>query len=148
MCRAYGTGCALDKTRPRALHKGGLLFSGGEPCCVCARGSLAGRTMGRVCWTLSYSFLPLGSWFRFHSFALLLAETVAGKRSRMPRASVPSMEFVGTVQISQGLTALAISQAPHWATKPCRNCRTSVLSWPLSLEPMGIIAALRSRLTP
>lgn len=79
----------------------------------------------------------------------LPAEMIAGRQLLMPRAFVLCMECVGTGMIhrSQGLTAPEIRQALHLTARPCRNCRMSVPSSPLSLEQVGTIAAQRSRLT-
>lgn len=79
----------------------------------------------------------------------LPAEMIAGRQLLTPRAFVLCMEFVGTGMIhrSQGLTARKIRQAPHLTARPCRSCRMSARSLPLSLEQVGITAAQRSRLT-
>ena len=93
------------------------------------------------------SYTPLGTSFTLYHLSCSPAETVAGKQSLIPRASVHCTEFVVTVQINQGLTALTITQAPHLTAKPCKSWRMSVLSSPLSLAQVEIIAAQRSRST-
>lgn len=80
-------------------------------------------------------------------FTRLPAEVIAGKQSPMPRAFVPCTGFVGTARMDQGLTVPRIRQVPHLTAKPCRNCRMSVLSLPLSLEEAATIAAQRSKST-
>lgn len=110
---------------------------------------LACRSMDRVCWTFDETMNSLvsDSLVLLNSPVFLAAEMVAGKLSPMPRAFVPCTGFVGTARIDQGLTVLRIRQAPHLTAQPCRNCRMSVLSSPLNLEEMQIIAAQRSRST-